>query len=302
MLRLYPSFRRTKIDLLLWMWKGRKSEHKSLCVPDEAGGHRLCSDARADEPTLDFGPAPSQHCFSLDHNHPPFPVLTHSLALLSMLALAPRCGARAVRSATAVRLSSSTLAASPRSLSHLAGSQAIIRPTSALRSTLPLSQQTMQRRSLASEAPQRGNYAELNGDHVSALASFLSTPQTSMLTTITPSNASSGVKPVEADELASFNVDWMNKYKGRSACVIKPKSTKEVSDIVAYCSQHRIAVVPQGGNTGLVGGGVPVHDEVVINLSAMNNVRSFDAVSGEWLASCIVSLRVADTSTSQEHW
>lgn len=49
-----------------------------------------------------------------------------------------------------------------------------------------------------------------------------------------------------------------------------------------YCDDNNIAVVPQGGNTGLVGGSVPVHDELILNLSAMNSIRSFDPVSGAW--------------------
>lgn len=52
-----------------------------------------------------------------------------------------------------------------------------------------------------------------------------------------------------------------------------------MSRILQYCHQHRIAVVPQGGNTGLVGGSVPVFDEVVVSTKAMNRVLKFDATS-----------------------
>lgn len=45
----------------------------------------------------------------------------------------------------------------------------------------------------------------------------------------------------------------------------------------------RLAVVPQGGNTGLVGGSIPVFDEIVLSLSLMNEVHSFDDISGAWL-------------------
>lgn len=57
-----------------------------------------------------------------------------------------------------------------------------------------------------------------------------------------------------------------NKYKGESKVVLKPKSTEEVSKIVAYCVKEGIAITPQGGNTGLVGGSVPVYDEVILSL------------------------------------
>ncbi len=45
---------------------------------------------------------------------------------------------------------------------------------------------------------------------------------------------------------------------------------------MSYCNQKKIAVVPQGGNTGLVGGSVPVHDEIVVSLNKMNKVVAFD--------------------------
>ena len=48
--------------------------------------------------------------------------------------------------------------------------------------------------------------------------------------------------------------------------VLKPKTTEEVSKIVAYCAKNSIAITPQGGNTGLVGGSVPVYDEVILSL------------------------------------
>ncbi|KAG8807733.1 hypothetical protein FRC18_005398 [Serendipita sp. 400] len=72
----------------------------------------------------------------------------------------------------------------------------------------------------------------------------------------------------------------MGKYRGKSRIVLRPKTTEDVSKIMKHCWERRIGVVPQGGNTGLVGGGVPVNDEVVLNLSSMNSVRSFDPVSG----------------------
>jgi hypothetical protein len=98
---------------------------------------------------------------------------------------------------------------------------------------------------------------------------------TSVLSTLPPSRLTS-------DDLVQYNNDWMGKYHGRSIAVLKPRTTLEVSEIVKWCWDRRIGVVPQGGNTGLVGGSVPLNDEVVINLSNMNNVRSFDPVSGNY--------------------
>lgn len=64
----------------------------------------------------------------------------------------------------------------------------------------------------------------------------------------------------------------MRKYRGTAAVVLRPKTTEEVSAAMRYCSDHTLAVVPQGGNTGLVGGSVPVFDEVVLSTSLMKSI------------------------------
>ncbi|KAF7945297.1 hypothetical protein EAE96_010075 [Botrytis aclada] len=103
-----------------------------------------------------------------------------------------------------------------------------------------------------------------------------------------------GVTKDATDDLEPFNGDWMRKYRGRTSLVLKPGSTEEVSKILKYCNDNMLAVVPQGGNTGLVGGSVPVFDEIVINMSRMNQIRSFDEVSGTLVVDAGVVLEVAD--------
>ncbi|XP_050228813.1 D-2-hydroxyglutarate dehydrogenase, mitochondrial [Mercurialis annua] len=94
----------------------------------------------------------------------------------------------------------------------------------------------------------------------------------------------------DEDRLEFANTDWMHKYRGSSKLLLLPTTTDQVSEILNYCNSRHLAVVPQGGNTGLVGGSVPVFDEVIINLSAMNNIISFDKVSGVLVceAGCIL--------------
>ncbi|GLU19836.1 hypothetical protein SLE2022_360610 [Rubroshorea leprosula] len=84
----------------------------------------------------------------------------------------------------------------------------------------------------------------------------------------------------DEDTLEFANTDWMRKYKGSSKLLLQPRSTEEVSQILKYCNSRRLAVVPQGGNTGLVGGSVPVFDEVIINVGSMNKIIAFDKISG----------------------
>ena len=94
--------------------------------------------------------------------------------------------------------------------------------------------------------------------------------------------SSLSAKPASTADLAPFNNDWMGRFRGRSTTVLKPESTLEVSKILHWCNERGIGVVPQGGNTGLVGGSVPTNDELVVSLSNLNKVRSFDPVSGQF--------------------
>ena len=61
---------------------------------------------------------------------------------------------------------------------------------------------------------------------------------------------------------------------------MQPTTTDEVSKVLKYCNERKLAVVPQGGNTGLVGGQTPVHDEIVIQLGRMNKILGFDESYG----------------------
>jgi len=70
--------------------------------------------------------------------------------------------------------------------------------------------------------------------------------------------------------------------------VLKPKTTEQVSSILKYCYERGIAVCIQGGNTGLVGGSVPVFDEVILSTSAMNKIISFNKLSGKY--KCLIKL------------
>ncbi|KAJ7324953.1 hypothetical protein JRQ81_017973 [Phrynocephalus forsythii] len=84
----------------------------------------------------------------------------------------------------------------------------------------------------------------------------------------------------DSEELKAFNVDWLKSVRGCSKVLLKPQTTVEVSEILRYCNERNLAVNPQGGNTGLVGGSVPVFDEIILSTALMNQVISFDSVSG----------------------
>jgi FAD/FMN-containing dehydrogenase len=81
-------------------------------------------------------------------------------------------------------------------------------------------------------------------------------------------------------EMRRYTVEWRDIYVGRSPIVVRPASTSEVSAVVKLCHDAGVPMVPQGGNTGLVGGGVPHESgsEVLISLDRMNRILAVDPV------------------------
>jgi len=108
-------------------------------------------------------------------------------------------------------------------------------------------------------------------DDIAHFTQFL--PPNAILSTLSPIS-------MPSSEIEQYNADWMGKYRGGSTTVLRPQTTEQVSKIMRRCHERRIGVVPQGGNTGLVGGSVPLKDELILSLSNMSKVRSFDPVSG----------------------
>lgn len=103
------------------------------------------------------------------------------------------------------------------------------------------------RLNLSCYSTQSNSFKSITADDLPSLASLFSSPNTSLLTTL-------GSNPTATnDDLEPFNVDWMGKYKGQTSIVVKPKTTEEVSKVLKWCNDRKVAVVPQGGNTGLVG-------------------------------------------------
>lgn len=80
----------------------------------------------------------------------------------------------------------------------------------------------------------------------------------------------------EAAETAPYVTDWRGRYTGQAQCVVRPANTTEVSAAVRACTDAGVAVVPQGGNTGLCGGATPLGGEVVLSLGRLNRIRRID--------------------------
>lgn len=94
----------------------------------------------------------------------------------------------------------------------------------------------------------------------------------------------------DAEVIAGYAVDWTGRFQGRAPAVVRPGTTEEVAGVVAVCRRHGAALVPQGGNTGLVGGGVPLHGEVVLSLRRFDGLGPVDEGAGQVTAGAGVTI------------
>jgi FAD/FMN-containing dehydrogenase len=83
------------------------------------------------------------------------------------------------------------------------------------------------------------------------------------------------------EDTKPYFTDWRKQYSAPAECVVRPSTTQEVAQVVALCAREDVAVVPQGGNTGLVGGSVPTgtRREIVLALGRMNRIRALDVLN-----------------------
>jgi FAD/FMN-containing dehydrogenase len=86
---------------------------------------------------------------------------------------------------------------------------------------------------------------------------------------------------VEPDVMASYAIDWTGRFQGHPAAVVRPGDGCEVAAVMAQCKEAGVALVPQGGNTGLVGGGVPLGGEIVLSLRRLVGVTDVDPLGGQ---------------------
>jgi len=94
-------------------------------------------------------------------------------------------------------------------------------------------------------------------------------------------------------DVAGHVVDWRKQYRGTADCVVRPAGTHEVASVVGLCARNAVAIVPQGGNTGLSGGATPTgtRREVVVSLGRMNRIRAVDVLDDSLVAEagCILA-------------
>ena len=98
----------------------------------------------------------------------------------------------------------------------------------------------------------------------------------------------------EPDVVAGYEVDWTGRFRGTAPAVVRPATVDEVARVLRACDAAGVAVVPQGGNTGLVGGGVPLHGEVVLSLRRLDGLGEVDTVAAQVTAGAGVTLDALD--------
>ena len=103
----------------------------------------------------------------------------------------------------------------------------------------------------------------------------------------------------EAADIAPFISEERGLFHGRSPLVLRPGSTAEVSAVCRLASAHKIALVPQGGNTGLVGGQTPHNGEVVVSTRRLDKIRDLDTASNTMTCEAGVVLQVAQQKAAE---
>ncbi|QIO35655.1 FAD-binding oxidoreductase [Bradyrhizobium sp. 1(2017)] len=103
----------------------------------------------------------------------------------------------------------------------------------------------------------------------------------------------------DAADIEAYVTEERNLFHGRSPLVLRPGSTAEVSEICKLASAHNIALVPQGGNTGLVGGQTPHNGEVVVSLRRLDKIREVDTASNTMTCEAGVVLQIAQAKASE---
>jgi len=103
-------------------------------------------------------------------------------------------------------------------------------------------------------------------------------------------------------DTAAYAEDWRRLYQGRTAAVVRPGSTQELAGVVRLCAAEGTPIVPQGGNTSMVGGAVPNEDgsEIVVSLARLNRIRELDPADMTMTIEAGVTLKAAQLAAADQ--
>jgi hypothetical protein len=101
-------------------------------------------------------------------------------------------------------------------------------------------------------------------------------------------------------DTAPYCEDWRRLYRGRTPAVLRPATVQEVAEAVRLCAEHGVPIVPQGGNTSMVGGAAVSEDgdQMILSLSRMNRVRAIDPVDMTMEIEAGVTLKAAQEAAA----
>ena len=106
----------------------------------------------------------------------------------------------------------------------------------------------------------------------------------------------------DPDLRVSYETDWTRRWTGAALAVVRPGTTDEVAAVLRVCADAGVGVVPQGGNTGLVGGSVPRGGEVVLSLRRLDDLEAVDADRGEMTVGAGVTLAAVQSAARGAGW
>ncbi len=106
----------------------------------------------------------------------------------------------------------------------------------------------------------------------------------------------------DASMRAGYETDWTRRFSGAALAVVRPGSAAEVAQVLRACAAAGVGVVPQGGNTGLVGGSVPRGGEVVLSLLRLDEIGDLDAAAGEVTVGAGVPLAAVQAAAREAGW
>jgi FAD/FMN-containing dehydrogenase len=104
---------------------------------------------------------------------------------------------------------------------------------------------------------------------------------------------------LRGEDAAPFCTDWRRLFTGDALAVLRPANTAQVAACVVACAEAGVAVVPQGGNTGLCGGATPLRGQVVLSLGRLDRIRDIDAADLVMEAEAGVTLQAARTAAAE---
>jgi FAD/FMN-containing dehydrogenase len=101
---------------------------------------------------------------------------------------------------------------------------------------------------------------------------------------------------------ASYETDWTRRFSGRALAVVRPGGAEEIAAVLRACAAAGVGAVPQGGNTGFVGGSVPRGGEVVLSLLRLDEIGEVDAEAGEVTVGAGATLAGVQARTRAAGW